>query len=182
MVVTWCKLQAKQGFSFLKNESESILLDSSYIGYSSNNADNRTGNNQWIFTMGLLLKIFVCYFVATGKLLKCVLYIFGWVQTKYWFIVDFSPGVYCVHQIQWLPCQFTDEHVSLNAEGHVETQLIHRQAMVQFGQKGDTPVNPQAITFLITGKCTPSCLKIDSQGQGHKAQSCCILFWISILV
>ncbi|XP_008424375.1 tapasin-related protein [Poecilia reticulata] len=75
--------------------------------------------------MGLLLEFFLCYFIATG--------------------------VHCVHQIQWLPCQFTDEHVSLNNEGHVETQLIHRQAMLQFGQKGDTPVNPHAITFLITG-------------------------------
>ncbi|XP_015245384.1 PREDICTED: tapasin-related protein-like [Cyprinodon variegatus] len=60
-------------------------------------------------------------------------------------------SVTCVHQIQWLPCQFTDEHVSLNAEGLVDTQLIHREAMLQFGQKGDAPVNPQAITFLITG-------------------------------
>ncbi|MEQ2283693.1 hypothetical protein AMECASPLE_014214 [Ameca splendens] len=60
-------------------------------------------------------------------------------------------GVHCVHQIQWLPCQFTDEHVSLNNEGHIDTQLIHREAMLQFGQKGDAPVNPHAITFLITG-------------------------------
>ncbi|RVE64710.1 hypothetical protein OJAV_G00128300 [Oryzias javanicus] len=55
-----------------------------------------------------------------------------------------------VQQIPWLSCQFTDEHVSLNKEGHTETQLIHREAMVQFGQKGDAPVNPHAITFLIT--------------------------------
>lgn len=57
-----------------------------------------------------------------------------------------------VQQIPWLSCQFTDERVSLNNEGHIETQLIHREAMVQFGQKGDAPVNPHAITFLITGK------------------------------
>ncbi|KAK5617041.1 hypothetical protein CRENBAI_016525 [Crenichthys baileyi] len=75
--------------------------------------------------MDLLLNVFLCYFVAIG--------------------------VHCVHQIQWLPCQFTDEHVSLNNEGHVDTQLIHREAMLQFGQKGDAPVNPHAITFLITG-------------------------------
>ncbi|KAF1393670.1 hypothetical protein PFLUV_G00018440 [Perca fluviatilis] len=60
-------------------------------------------------------------------------------------------AVQCVHQVSWLPCQFIDEHVFLNNEGHTETQLIHREAMLQFGQKGDTPVNPHAITFLIAG-------------------------------
>ncbi|XP_047450039.1 tapasin-like [Mugil cephalus] len=60
-------------------------------------------------------------------------------------------GVWCVQQIPWLPCQFIDEHVFVNNDGHTETQLIHREAMLQFGQKGDAPVNPQAITFLITG-------------------------------
>uniref|UniRef100_A0A3P9GXX8 Dehydrogenase/reductase (SDR family) member 13b.1 n=1 Tax=Oryzias latipes TaxID=8090 RepID=A0A3P9GXX8_ORYLA len=55
-----------------------------------------------------------------------------------------------VQQIPWLSCQLTDEHVSTNSEGHIETQLIHREAMVQFGLKGDAPVNPHAITFLIT--------------------------------
>lgn len=57
----------------------------------------------------------------------------------------------CVHQLQWLPCQFTDERVKLNNEGHVETELIYREAMLQFGQEGDGPVNPNAITFLVTG-------------------------------
>ncbi|XP_045929345.1 tapasin-related protein [Micropterus dolomieu] len=60
-------------------------------------------------------------------------------------------GVQCVHQIPWLPCEFTDEHVFVNNEGHTETQLIHREAMLQFGQQGDAPVNPHAITFLVTG-------------------------------
>uniref|UniRef100_A0A8C8DNN0 Dehydrogenase/reductase (SDR family) member 13b.2 n=1 Tax=Oryzias sinensis TaxID=183150 RepID=A0A8C8DNN0_9TELE len=55
-----------------------------------------------------------------------------------------------VQQIPWLSCQFIDEHVSNNSEGYTETQLIHREAMVQFGLKGDAPVNPHAITFLIT--------------------------------
>ncbi|XP_026196168.1 tapasin-related protein-like [Anabas testudineus] len=59
-------------------------------------------------------------------------------------------GVLCVHQMSWLPCQFIDEHVFLNNEGHTETKLIHREAMLQFGQKGDAPVNPNAITFLLT--------------------------------
>uniref|UniRef100_A0A3Q0SZP0 Ig-like domain-containing protein n=1 Tax=Amphilophus citrinellus TaxID=61819 RepID=A0A3Q0SZP0_AMPCI len=57
--------------------------------------------------------------------------------------------VWCVHQIQWLPCQFTDERVFLNEKNQTETQLIHREAVLQFGQKGDAPVNPNAITFLI---------------------------------
>lgn len=49
----------------------------------------------------------------------------------------------------WLPCQFNDEHVSVNNEGHRETQLIHREAILQFGQKGVAPVNPDAVTFLV---------------------------------
>ncbi|KAM9318613.1 tapasin-related protein-like [Pholidichthys leucotaenia] len=57
----------------------------------------------------------------------------------------------CSPEIPWLRCQFTDEEVSLNAEGHTETRLIPREAMLQFGQKGDAAVNPQAVTFLITG-------------------------------
>ncbi|XP_031587579.1 tapasin [Oreochromis aureus] len=61
-----------------------------------------------------------------------------------------SAGVWSI-QNQWLPCQFTDEHVFTNNEGHTETRLIHREAMLQFGQKGDAPVNQNAITFLITG-------------------------------
>ncbi|XP_031733656.1 tapasin-related protein-like [Anarrhichthys ocellatus] len=59
-------------------------------------------------------------------------------------------GVQCVHQVSWLPCKFTDEQVFMN-DGLTETQHIHREAMLQFGQAGDTPVNPHAITFLITG-------------------------------
>ncbi|XP_033953259.1 LOW QUALITY PROTEIN: tapasin-related protein [Pseudochaenichthys georgianus] len=59
-------------------------------------------------------------------------------------------GVQCVHQVSWLPCQFTDEHVFKNEEGHTETQLIHREALLQFGQIGDAAVNPHGITFLIT--------------------------------
>ncbi|KAM9732563.1 tapasin-related protein-like isoform 1-T1 [Menidia menidia] len=74
--------------------------------------------------MGLLLKILIYSYLCTG--------------------------VQSVQQIQWLPCQFTDEHVSFNHLGHTETQLIPREAMLQFGQKGDAPVNPQAITFLLT--------------------------------
>ena len=58
--------------------------------------------------------------------------------------------------MKWLPCHFTDEKVFLNKLGHTETQPIHREVMLQFGQKGDDPVNPHAVTFLVTGKsCSP---------------------------
>lgn len=60
-------------------------------------------------------------------------------------------GVLCVHQMSWLSCPFMDEHVFVNDQGHTETQLIHREAMLQFGKKGDAPVNPNAITFLLAG-------------------------------
>ncbi|KAG7218406.1 hypothetical protein INR49_020405 [Caranx melampygus] len=60
-------------------------------------------------------------------------------------------GVLSVHQLSWLPCQFIDEHVTLSKDGQYDIQLIHREATLQFGQRGDSPVNPQAITFLVTG-------------------------------
>ncbi|XP_062274956.1 tapasin-related protein-like isoform X2 [Scomber scombrus] len=60
-------------------------------------------------------------------------------------------GMQCVHQISWLRCQFIDEHVSVNSEGHTVTELRHREAKLQFGQKEDTPINPNAITFLVIG-------------------------------
>nr|XP_019950572.1 PREDICTED: tapasin-related protein-like isoform X1 [Paralichthys olivaceus] len=69
-------------------------------------------------------------------------------HTLYLFLCS---GVLCAQQMTWLPCQFTDENVFLNKDGHPETQLIHRQAMLQFGQTGDDPVNPNAVTFLVTG-------------------------------
>lgn len=53
-------------------------------------------------------------------------------------------------QISWLPCSFIDEEVYYNDDKLLETKHSSREAMLQFGQKGDTPVNPNAITFLIT--------------------------------
>ncbi|XP_039986194.1 tapasin-related protein [Xiphias gladius] len=61
-----------------------------------------------------------------------------------------SAGVLCINQVSWLPCRFTDENVTVNEEGHTETQFIHREAMLQFGHRGDAPLNPHAITFLVT--------------------------------
>lgn len=44
-----------------------------------------------------------------------------------------------------------DEKVDINEEGHTETKYIHREAVIQFGNVGDSPIHP-TITFLITGK------------------------------
>jgi len=44
-----------------------------------------------------------------------------------------------------------DEEVHINEEGHTETKYIHREAVIQFGNVGDSPLHP-TITFLITGK------------------------------
>uniref|UniRef100_A0A3P8V454 Dehydrogenase/reductase (SDR family) member 13b.2 n=1 Tax=Cynoglossus semilaevis TaxID=244447 RepID=A0A3P8V454_CYNSE len=60
-------------------------------------------------------------------------------------------GVLCVHQLSWLPCMFIDERVSLNDKGVPEIQQIPREAFLQFGQKEDAAVNPQVITFMVTG-------------------------------
>lgn len=60
-------------------------------------------------------------------------------------------GKNSVHDVQWLPCQFVDEKVHLNEEGHRETTYIHREAVLQFGNVGDSPLHP-TITFLVTGK------------------------------
>lgn len=59
-------------------------------------------------------------------------------------------GLLQASQISWLPCNFMDESVFYNNEGHVETKHSNRDAMLQFGQKGDQPINPKAVTFLIT--------------------------------
>uniref|UniRef100_A0A8C6T712 Ig-like domain-containing protein n=1 Tax=Neogobius melanostomus TaxID=47308 RepID=A0A8C6T712_9GOBI len=64
--------------------------------------------------------------------------------------VCLSTGVLWAYQIPWLPCNFIDEAVFYNSEGLVETKHSNREAMLQFGQKGDSPINPNAVTFLIT--------------------------------
>ncbi|XP_041796632.1 tapasin-related protein [Chelmon rostratus] len=77
--------------------------------------------------------------IIMGLILKILIYL------------GVCSGVQSVHRMSWLPCQFTDERVFRNNENHTETELIHREAMLQFGQTGDAPVNPHAITFLVTG-------------------------------
>lgn len=37
-------------------------------------------------------------------------------------------------------------------DGVPELEFISREAILQFGKPGDAPVNPHAITFLVTGK------------------------------
>lgn len=51
-------------------------------------------------------------------------------------------------QGSWFPCTFSDERQNTKSE----IELISRQAIVQFGKKGDAPVNPDGITFLVTSK------------------------------
>nr|XP_055052541.1 tapasin-related protein-like isoform X4 [Misgurnus anguillicaudatus] len=58
-------------------------------------------------------------------------------------------GFKSFHDVQWLPCQFVDEKVHVNEEGHIETQYIYRKAAIQFGNIGDSPLYP-TITFLVT--------------------------------
>uniref|UniRef100_A0A8C6NWV1 Si:ch211-108p6.4 n=1 Tax=Nothobranchius furzeri TaxID=105023 RepID=A0A8C6NWV1_NOTFU len=71
----------------------------------------------------------------------CRILIYGFIWT----------GVYCSQQILWLPCHFTDEQVIMNNEGHRETQRIPRNAVLQFGQTGEAPVDLRTITFQVTG-------------------------------
>lgn len=64
----------------------------------------------------------------------------------------FFQGVQCVLQLTWLPCQFIDERVYVNEKNETMTDVINREAMLQFGQKGDAPLNSRSITFLVTGR------------------------------
>ncbi|MCI4385832.1 hypothetical protein PGIGA_G00055270 [Pangasianodon gigas] len=59
-------------------------------------------------------------------------------------------GAQSVYDVQWLPCQFQDETVRINDEGHKEVKFHPRSAGLQFGNSGDSPINPNAITFLVT--------------------------------
>ncbi|KAL7848822.1 hypothetical protein SRHO_G00204450 [Serrasalmus rhombeus] len=58
-------------------------------------------------------------------------------------------GSQSVHDVQWLPCQFVDESIKLNQEGHKETTYHHRNALLQFGVLGDRPIDQDVITFLV---------------------------------
>ncbi|KAK2831367.1 hypothetical protein Q7C36_016453 [Tachysurus vachellii] len=69
------------------------------------------------------------------------------------FLVYLFSGVYGtqrLYDVQWLPCVFLDETEQLNDEGHKDIKFYHRSAGLQFGNSGDSPINPNAITFLVT--------------------------------
>ncbi|XP_051934948.1 tapasin-related protein-like [Hippocampus zosterae] len=51
--------------------------------------------------------------------------------------------------LTWLPCLFSDYIVQVNNEGARDVQLLKRSSILQFGELGDSPVNPHAITFLV---------------------------------
>lgn len=64
-----------------------------------------------------------------------------------------------IHEVRWLPCNFSDEHVEIVEEvvlgkkmNVTETKFQHRDAVLQFGQPGDSPVHAELITFLVTGE------------------------------
>nr|XP_055052529.1 tapasin-related protein-like isoform X2 [Misgurnus anguillicaudatus] len=71
-----------------------------------------------------------------------------------WSLGPFIIAILCLGvngsvDVQWLPCEFVDEKVHVNEEGHIETQYIYRKAVIQFGNVGDSPLYP-TITFLVT--------------------------------
>ncbi|KAG7275103.1 hypothetical protein CRUP_009463 [Coryphaenoides rupestris] len=60
------------------------------------------------------------------------------------------PLIHCETPVSWLACKFIDEHIFVNADNHNETKFNPRDAVLQFGQVGDSPVKPQTITFVVT--------------------------------
>lgn len=80
------------------------------------------------------------------------------IHNMFWTIGGFILALVCLgvngsqslRDVQWLPCQFVDEKVQINEEGHTETKYIHRESVLQFGKDGDSALHP-AITFLVTG-------------------------------
>ncbi|XP_060799943.1 tapasin isoform X2 [Neoarius graeffei] len=59
-------------------------------------------------------------------------------------------GTQSHYDIRWLPCQFQDDRAQINDEGIKEIKFHPRNAGLQFGNSGDSPINPNAITFLVT--------------------------------
>ncbi|XP_064158158.1 tapasin-related protein [Anguilla rostrata] len=69
------------------------------------------------------------------------------------FIVLLSTFIYSVllQEVSWLPCELVEEQVQMDVNGHMETQYRHRNAVLQFGQPGDHAMNPDSITFFVSG-------------------------------
>ncbi|KAJ8256410.1 hypothetical protein COCON_G00185620 [Conger conger] len=69
------------------------------------------------------------------------------------FIVLLSTLIYSVllEEVSWLPCELAEEQVETDLNGHLNTHYRYRNAMLQFGQPGDRAMNPDGITFFVTG-------------------------------
>ncbi|XP_029965262.1 tapasin-like [Salarias fasciatus] len=60
-------------------------------------------------------------------------------------------GVQCVSNIRSLNCWFSDQESFKDDKGNPDIKFIHRVVYLKFDQKGDAPVNPDSVTFLLTG-------------------------------
>uniref|UniRef100_A0A665VDB2 Dehydrogenase/reductase (SDR family) member 13b.1 n=1 Tax=Echeneis naucrates TaxID=173247 RepID=A0A665VDB2_ECHNA len=87
--------------------------------------DSSVGDFYEYIIMCLLLNILLCLYLCTGVL--------------------------CADQLLGLPCEFIDEKLYMDKNMDPQVKFILRQAHLQFGQKGDSPLNPKVATFLITG-------------------------------
>uniref|UniRef100_A0A672JER7 Ig-like domain-containing protein n=1 Tax=Salarias fasciatus TaxID=181472 RepID=A0A672JER7_SALFA len=57
----------------------------------------------------------------------------------------------CVSNIRSLNCWFSDQESFKDDKGNPDIKFIHRVVYLKFDQKGDAPVNPDSVTFLLTG-------------------------------
>lgn len=60
-------------------------------------------------------------------------------------------GVLCADRIRTLNCIFSDQESFRGVDGKPDVRVIHKDVILQFGNKGEARVNPNAITFLLTG-------------------------------
>ncbi|XP_077398237.1 tapasin-related protein [Festucalex cinctus] len=58
-------------------------------------------------------------------------------------------GVQDANPLTWLPCTFSDYIVVVKNDGGRDVQVLQRSSILQFGQLGDSPVNPHVVTFLV---------------------------------
>ena len=60
--------------------------------------------------------------------------------------------VVLLQEVSWLPCELVEEYIQTDVNGAPDTQSRHRNVMLQFGQTGDRTMNPDSITFFVTGE------------------------------
>ncbi|XP_036393228.1 tapasin-related protein [Megalops cyprinoides] len=60
-------------------------------------------------------------------------------------------GSQSLQDLRWLGCELIEDQILTDASGQPETRHHHLPAMLQFGQPGDSPIEPDTITFLVTG-------------------------------